>query len=133
VKVCRSLRLADGARREADSATSSRPVFTASKRTGLLSATRSSSASWLAVPSNPITFCRNRLSFAHATISSIRRVSQRARAISAFVDYLGKLAGAQHWHRVDYDCARFGRGKPTRHHGRVVGRANQHATSGLMA
>ncbi len=64
-------------------ATSSRPVATASKRTGLVSAMRSSSASWLAVPSKPTTCSRNRLSLAQATSSSISRVSQSARAILA--------------------------------------------------
>jgi hypothetical protein len=65
------------------STTSSRPVSTASNRTGFLSATRSSSASWLAVPSKPTTLVRNADVFAQATRSSISRVSHRARPISA--------------------------------------------------
>ena len=64
-------------------ATSSRPVRTASNLTGLLSAMRSSSASWLAVPSKLITFLRNRLSLAQATSSSAMRLSQSARETSA--------------------------------------------------
>ena len=44
---------------------------------------RSSSASWFAVPSKPITVLRKRLSLAQATSSSLMRVSQRAKAISA--------------------------------------------------
>src|SRR6266545_6154301 len=65
------------------SATSSRPVFTASNFTGLFSATRSSSASWLDVPSKFTTCLRNRLVFAHATSSSAMRLSVSASAISA--------------------------------------------------
>src|SRR5215203_2174142 len=51
--------------------------------TGLFNAARSSSASWLAVPSKPMTLVRNRLSFAQATSSSVNRVSHSATAISA--------------------------------------------------
>ena len=65
------------------SATSSRPVFTASNFTDLLSATRSSSASWLAVPSKLITFFRKRLSLAQATSSSAMRLSHSASETSA--------------------------------------------------
>ena len=115
------------------SATSSRPVCTASKRTGLSSAMRSSSASWLAVPSKPITFFRKRLSLAQATSSSISRVSQSASAISALSTILRELAGAQHRHGVDHHRAGLGRGQPAGDHGRVVGRADQHAVAGLDA
>ena len=51
--------------------------------TDLSSATRSSSASWLAVPSKLMTFFRKRLSLAQATSSSHQRLSQSASAISA--------------------------------------------------
>ena len=44
---------------------------------------RSSSASWLAVPSKPMTVFRKRLSLAQATSSSLMRVSQSAWLISA--------------------------------------------------
>ena len=64
-------------------ATSSRPVGTAAKRTGLPSASRSSSASWLAVPSNPTTVLRNALCLAQCTRSSISRVSHSASETSA--------------------------------------------------
>ena len=66
-----------------NSATSSRPVFTASNFTGFSSASRSSSASWLDVPSKPTTVFRNLLVLAQAVISSIRRVSHSAWLISA--------------------------------------------------
>src|SRR5665213_2684971 len=64
-------------------ATSSRPVLTASKRTGLLSATRSSSASWFDVPSKFTTCLRNRLVLAQATSSSAIRLSVSASVTSA--------------------------------------------------
>jgi hypothetical protein len=65
------------------SATSSRPVFTASNCTGFVSAIRSSSASWLAVPSKPTTVSSVRLSLAQVTISSISLVSHSATLTSA--------------------------------------------------
>src|SRR3989442_383826 len=65
------------------SATSSRPVCTASNLTDLLSATRSSSASWLAAPSKLMPCFRKRLSLAHATSSSGMRLSQSASLTSA--------------------------------------------------
>ena len=65
------------------SATSSRPVFTALNFTGLLSAIRSSSASWLEVPSKFTTCFRNLLVLAQATSSSAMRLSVSASAISA--------------------------------------------------
>ena len=64
-------------------ATSSRPVFTASNRTGLFNATRSSSASWFDVPSKFTTCLRKRLVLAQATSSSAMRLSVSASAISA--------------------------------------------------
>ena len=65
------------------SATSSRPTGGGTKRTGFDSAARSSSASWLAVPSKPITVFRKPEVLAQATNSSIRRVSHSAKATSA--------------------------------------------------
>ena len=62
---------------------SSRPVLTASNRTGLFSATRSSSASWFDVPSKFTTCFKNRLVFAQATSSSAMRLSVSASPISA--------------------------------------------------
>ena len=94
---------------------------------------RSSSASWLAVPSKPITCLRNGLSLAQATSSSISRVSQSASAISALSTILRELAGAQHRHRVDHDRACLGRRQPAGDHRRIVGRADQHAIAGLHA
>ena len=61
-----------------NSATSSRPVRTVSKRTGFVSAARSSSASWFAVPSNPTTVVSVAEPLAAATSSSISRVSHSA-------------------------------------------------------
>ena len=84
MEVHRRLRLARRARGEAEQrnvvAAGGAPPRSAR---ACCSATRSSSASWLAVPSNPITFVRKRLSLAQATSSSISRVSHSANAISA--------------------------------------------------
>ena len=77
--------------------------------------------------------CRNALSLAHATTSSISRVSHSAMRDLGLVDDLAQLAGAQHRHRVDHDGARLGGGQPARHHRRVVGRADQHPVAGLHA
>ena len=83
MKVHRRLRRAGRAGREAQQRDIVPPVRTASKVTGLLSAARSSSASWLAVPSKPTTLLRKRLSFAQATSSSRMRLSHSASLISA--------------------------------------------------
>src|SRR3979490_2947120 len=79
-------------------ATSSRPVFTASNRTGLFSATRSSSASWVEGPAE-IPHCLEKpagLGAGHQLIGNAA-VGQRQRDFG-LVDDLAQLAGAQHRH-----------------------------------
>ena len=115
------------------SATSSRPVLTASNFTGLSSAMRSSSASWLEVPSKLTTCLRNLLSLAQAINSSAMRLSHSARRDLGLVDDLAELAGAQHRHGVDHHGAGLGGGEPGRDQRRIVAGADEHAVAGLDA
>src|ERR1700742_749595 len=107
------------------SATSSRPVLTASNRTGLFSATRSSSASWFEVPSKFTTCLRKRLVFAQGARPSAvglsggagdqlvgdAAVGERERNFS-LVDDLAQLDRAQQRHGVDDDGAGLGCREP---------------------
>ncbi len=60
------------------------------------------------------------------------RVAQRQSDLG-LVDDLRQLAGPQHRHRVDDDCAGLGRRQPAGDHRRVVGRSNQHTMARLHA
>ena len=115
------------------SATSSRPVCTAVKRTGLFSATRSSSASWLEVPSK-LTTCLQEAAGLGAGDQFVgdAAVGQRQRDLG-LVDDFCQLARAQHRHGVDDDRAGFGRRQPRRHQRRIVAGADQHAMARLDA
>ena len=115
------------------SATSSRPVCTAWNLTDLLSATRSSSASWLAVPSKLIDLLQEAavLGACHQLVGDAA-VAQRETDLG-LVDDLGELAGAQHRHGVDGHGAGLGHRQPRRHHGGVVARPDQHAVARLDA
>ena len=45
------------------------------------------------------------------------------------VDHLGQFARPQHRHGVDHHRPRLGRRQPASHHGRIVGRPDQHPVS----
>ena len=60
------------------------------------------------------------------------RVAQRQRHLG-LVDDFGQFAGAQHRHGVDHHGAGLGGGEPARHHGRIVGGADQDAVARLDA
>jgi len=114
-------------------ATSSRPVLTASNRTGLFSATRSSSASWFEVPSKFHDLLEKSAGLrARDQFVGDATVSQRE-ADLCLVNDLGQFTGTKHRHGIDDDGACFRCGKPCSDEGRIVARAYQNPIAGLYA